>query len=228
MMTIWEKRFALAFCFAGTVLAGCSSSSEPARLYVMDATQRYATVRPVSAQEAPIVAVAGVKLPEYLNQNGIVTRDSNNEITRADSNIWAGSLSEEIARTIAENISVMLPSDRVTLNAGRRSIPVDYTVDVEIVNFERDAAVKNVDLVATWVVFRGDERSMLAMRRSRFSKPVAGSEYKDTVAAMSEALAALCEEITSTINRGPGRTDRFASGRSTQRQMSGEGATRRR
>jgi len=221
---IWLTSIA---CIAGAVLAGCSSVNEPARLYVLDATQRSTAVRPASAQEAPIVAIAGVKLPEYLNQNGIVTRDSNNEITRADSHIWAGPLSEEIARTIAEDISVMLPSDRVTLNAGRRSIPVDYTIDVEIVSFERDAAARNVDLVATWIVFRGDERSMLAMRRSRFSKPVAGPDYKDSVAAMSEALAALCEEITGTMNRSPGRTDRVATGRQS-RQMSGEGATRRR
>jgi len=95
------------------------------------------------------------------------------------------------------------------------------------VNFERDAAAKNVDLVATWMVFRGDERGLLAMRRSRFTKPVTGPEYKDTVAAMSEALAALCEEITSTINRSPGKTDRFAAGRQS-RQLSGEGTARRR
>lgn len=226
-MTTWATRLASVSCIAGAMLAGCSASGELTHLYVMDATQRYAAVRPASAQEAPIVAVASVKLPEYLNQNGIVTRDGNNEITRADFHIWAGPLSEEIARTIAENIAVMLPSDRVTLNAGRRSIPVDYTIDVEIVTFERDAAAKKVDLVATWVIFRGDERSMLAMRRSRFSKPMSGSDYKDTVAAMSEALAALCEEITTTINRGPGKTDRFAAGRQS-RQLSGEPPARRR
>jgi hypothetical protein len=44
---------------------------------------------------------------------------------------------------------------------------------------------------------------------------------------MSEALAALCEEITTTINRGPGKTDRFAAGRQS-RQLSGEGTARRR
>ena len=201
-MTAARSGLALMLGATGLLLVGCTEATEPTRNYVIDAAEQRGTVRQVSARDGPIVAIVPVVVPEYLNQNGIVTRNSRNEITRAEFDVWAGPLSEEIARAVAENLSSMLPTDRVTLSAGRRSIPVDYTVEIEIVRFERQASDNAVDLVARWTVFRGDERSVLTMRRSRYSKPVAGSEYRDSVAAMSDAVASLSEEIAAAIAQG--------------------------
>lgn len=208
---------------AGVILAGCVSPSEMTRQYVITATGQQGAVRPVSAQEGPIVAVAPVTLPEYLNQHGIVTRGAGNEITRAEYHAWAGPLSEEIARAVAENLSAMLPTDRVIVGTARRSIPVDFTVDIEIANFERETDSNAVDLVARWAVFRGDERSLLAMRRSQFRETASGPEYGDTVAAMSEAVATLSEEIVATIRKGRDRrkSDRWTAER-TSRSLSGD------
>jgi uncharacterized lipoprotein YmbA len=205
---------------AGLLLVSCTEATEPARRYVIDAAEQRGLVRQSSAQDGPIVAIAPVIVPEYLNQNGIVTRNGRNEITRAEFDVWAGPLSEEIARAVSENLCSLLPTDRVTLSAGRRSIPVDYTVEIEIVRFERDANDNAVDLVARWTVFRGDERSVLTMRRSRYSKPVAGSEYVDIVAVMSDAVASLSEEIAAAIaqgrnGRGGGRVASERSSRSS-------------
>jgi uncharacterized lipoprotein YmbA len=213
------KAILLVLWTAGAALAGCSQPGEPVRHYVIDTVDQRPAMRPVAGQPGPIVAVSPIALPEYLNQNGIVTRTQGNEVLRAESHAWAGPLAEEIARAVAENLSAMLPTERVTLGAARRAIPVDYTVDIEIVNFERDAAGNAVDLVARWMVFRGDERGLLVMRRSQFRKPAGGPDYRDTVAAMSEAVAALSEEIASAITQGPDRrrSDRWAAERPTRR-----------
>lgn len=195
------RSIALIVCAAGACVA-CSGPAIPVREYVIDSAEQRAIVRQVSAPQGPIIAVSPVTLPEYLNHNGIVTRNQGNEITRAEYHVWAGPLAEEIARAVGENLSAMLPTDRVTLSAARRAMPVDYTVDIEIVSFERDVT-NNVDLVARWAVFRGDGRGMLAMRRAQFRKPAGGADYQDTVAAMSEAIAALSEEIATAIMQRP-------------------------
>ncbi|HEX6978078.1 MAG TPA: PqiC family protein [Alphaproteobacteria bacterium] len=208
------------------VLAGCAEPGAPIRHYVIDTTEQRGTVRQASAQDGPIIAVAPVALPEYLNQNGILTRNSRNEIVRSESHVWAGPLSEEIGRAVAENLSALLPTDRVTLGAVRRILPVDYTVDIEIVQFERTEATNAVDLVARWVVFRGDERTVLAMRRSQLHTPVAGTEYQDTAAAMSDALGALSEEIASAImqTRDRRKSDRLSAERMSRNQGGNGGA----
>jgi uncharacterized lipoprotein YmbA len=221
MAIISMRLAAAAVC---TILAGCTEPGEPMRHYVIDATEQRGAVRQVSAQQGPIIALAPVTLPEYLNQNGIVTRNSRNEITRSESHVWAGPLSEEIGRAVAENLSALLPTDRVTLSATRRSIPVDYSIDIEIARFEHVESSSTVDLVARWLVFRGDERTVLMMRRSQVQRPISGAEYRDTAAAMSEALAVLSEEIAAAIvqTRDRRRSDRWAAER-TPRSQSGDG-----
>lgn len=218
---------------AALLLAGCTEATEPTRHYIIDAAEQRGAVRQVAAQEGPVVAVAPVIMPEYLNQNGIVTRNSRNEVTRAEFHQWAGPLSEEIARAVAENLSAMVPTDRVTLSSNRRSIPIDYAVEIEIVQFEREANSNAVTLIARWTVYRGDERSVLTMRRSRYSKAAASSEYQDTVAAMSDAVASLSDEIAATISRArSGRgAGRYAADPSSSKTASGEASrptTRRR
>jgi uncharacterized lipoprotein YmbA len=222
----------LTIAVACTILAACAEPGEPMRHYVIDATEQRGAIRQVAARQGPVIALAPVTLPEYLNQNGIVTRNSRNEITRSDSHVWAGPLSEEIGRAVAENLSVLLPTDRVTLSATRRSIPVDYAIDIEIAQFERVESSSTVDLVARWIVFRGDERTVLLMRRSQLQRPVSGTEYHDTAAAMSDALAVLSEEIASSIvqTRDRRQSDRWAAERMSRNQsgdVGGRSARRR-
>jgi hypothetical protein len=228
-MTFGKARF---LGMAGLLLAGCTEATEPTRHYIIDAAEQRGAVRQVAAQEGPVVAVAPVTMPEYLNQNGIVTRNSRNEVTRAEFHQWAGPLSEEIARTVAENLSAMLPTDRVTLSNNRRSIPIDYAVEIEIVQFEREASSNAVTLIARWTVYRGDESGVLTMRRSRFSKAAAGSQYQDTVAAMSDAIASLSDEIATTISqarsrRGLGRYAGEPSSKTASGEASRSAARRR-
>lgn len=223
-MAIIPKRLAVAAVCS--VLVGCAEPGEPMRHYVIDATEQRGAIRQVAAQQGPVVALAPVTLPEYLNQYGIVTRNIRNEITRSDSHVWAGPLSEEVGRAVAENLSVLLPTDRVTLSATRRSIPVDYSIDIEIARFERVESSSTVDLVARWLVLRGDERTVLMMRRSHVERPISGAEYGDTAAAMSEALAVLSEEIAAAImqTRDRRRTERWAVERMPRSQSGNSGA----
>jgi uncharacterized lipoprotein YmbA len=222
IMPMSSKTRAWALLATFFVVAGCAGSDVLTRHYVIDAPDQRRQVQPASAQNGPIIAVAPVTLPDYLNQSGIVTREPGNEITRAEFHLWAGPLAEEIARAVAENLSAILPTDRVTLAVGRRSIPIDYLVDIEIVKFERDPN-NVVQLVARWTLFRGDEKALLAMRRSQFQAAAAGPEYDATVAAMSQAVVGLSEEIAAAIRQGrrPARSDRWAAER-TSRSPSGE------
>ena len=212
---------------AGLFLAGCAESVVP-NSYIMTADSQRDAVRPASAADGPIVYIAPVRLPEYLNHDGIVTRDHGNEIRRAEAHVWAGPLSDEIARAMSENLSALLPTDRTTLAESGGQIPVDYAVAIEIVTFELNSGTNMVDMVARWVLFRGEEKRLLTMRRSEFHKQVAGADYRDTVATMSEAVAALSDDIATAISQSRDRrkSDRWAARRAPG-PSSGEATARR-
>jgi len=180
------------------LVSACAGKTPPTRYYVLDPVSKSAAATPAQAQAGPVVGVMTVDLPEYLNQPGITTRGPANEVVRADFDQWAGPLADEVTRVVSENLSRMLPSDRVTAAAGSRSIPPDFVVEIEIARFELDQKGA-VQLIARWTVLRDSDQSLLAMRTSRISRPVAQAGYNGTVNAMSGALADLCRQISDVI-----------------------------
>jgi len=94
----------------------------------------------------------------------------------------------------------MLPTDHLSVSGSGQASSASYTVEVEIVRFDRDAQ-NVVHLIAHWAVTRNDGRKLVAMRRSTFEQSSSG-DYAGTVAAMSHALSDLCTEIANAIKRG--------------------------
>ena len=191
-------------CLLGAaVLSACvgGGPAAPTRYYVLAPAADTGPIpsNAAAAGEGPSVELIRVALPEYLNQSSIVTRGQTNEVTRAEYDLWAGPLSDEVTRTLAENLSMALPTERLATGAARRMGPADYVVEVEIVSFERDAA-NNVHLIARWSVSRDDGRTLVAMRRTVYQAPAA-ADYGTTVRAMSRALGDLGNDIAGTIKK---------------------------
>lgn len=186
--------------------SGLGGSEPPVHYYVLTAAAVNPSPGPAPAQHGPVISVAPVALPEYLNQAGITTRQGQSEMVRAGSDRWAGPLASEITRNVGENLSVMVPTDRLLLvGSAGLTVPVDFVVQIEIAAFERDQS-NVVKMIARWSLFGEDGRSLVTMRTSRISRPTTGTDYDSTVAAMSGALEELCREIASAIQEGPPAT----------------------
>jgi uncharacterized lipoprotein YmbA len=205
-MMLYGRRISpkLGLCILVLLLSACSSlrgEITPTRYYVLNPVARDASVDAARAQAGPAIGVTPVDLPEYLNQPGITTRGPANEVVRAEFDQWAGPLADEVTRVVGENLSRMLPSDRVTVASSGRTVPLDYIVEIEIASFERDQSGQ-VQLIARWTVFRDSDQSLITMRTSRISRPAAETDYNSIVSAMSAALADLCGEIAQALTTG--------------------------
>jgi len=180
--------------------AGLGGPSPPNHYYVLNSVGG-APTGSGSAQHGPLVVISPVAIPAYLDQPGITTRGAGNEVIRADFDRWAGPLGSDVTRVVGENLSAMVPTDRLTVSSTGRTLPVDFLVETEITTFERDQN-NTVQLVARWTLYAGDGDTILTMRTSRLAKPAAGSDYNSDAAAMSSALEDLCREIASAIREG--------------------------
>ena len=179
-------------------LSACSSlfESAPVSYYVLSAAPADPAAAPLGA--GAIFAVAPVRVPQYLGQRWIVTRTGENEIDLAKNDQWGSPLSDDIASVLGENLSAMIPSDRVVQLPVSASVPVDYEVRVEIVGFERQPD-GGVVLVARWTVFGDGGRRLFAMSRSGFRAADVPNDYPAITKAMSSLLAELSREIASTL-----------------------------
>lgn len=203
-MSIRSRQFIIPVLAAITLAAaGCSKplggSDEPSRFFVLspEPVQHSAQAQSASARGS-IIGVSRVELADHLRREAIVTRSSDNRVEVADLDLWAAEPQEIITTVLADNISNMVPTERVILLPSSRTIPLDYRVQVGISTFEQgpDGTVK---LVAGWQVFKGDDFGLLSMRKSTISEPVEGEGYDAIVAAMSKALGELSRQITAEI-----------------------------
>ncbi|MBL8659942.1 MAG: membrane integrity-associated transporter subunit PqiC [Rhodospirillales bacterium] len=208
MRRVSGARLRLCLLAAVFAVAGCSGllnrESEPTNFFLLTPMAKPAApAQAVSAgRNGPFVGVFPVRLPAYLDRASIVTKTSANELDVAQFYAWAGPLSPNITSVIGENLSVLIPTDRIVPVPANLPMQIDYEVAVEIIDFVRDAD-GNVQLTARWMVTRNDGRQLLAVRQSGFRATDVPFDYDAIVATMSRLLAELSRDIAAEIRNAP-------------------------
>ena len=180
-------------------LAGCGSlfgSSPPISYYTLTPTASADAALPSLANH--IIAVQTVRLPDYLNQNGIVTRSEANLINVARDSQWAGTLNDNITNVIVANLARLLATTRVIAYPVSAALPVDRVVQVDISQFEQ-APGGEVALNAQWTIFADGGRTYLATDAGTYATPASESGYTGIAAAMSELLGSLSRDIAVAL-----------------------------
>jgi uncharacterized protein len=180
-------------------LGGCRSQTP--RFYTLSPIQEDQVVskRKSPAQNA-IIGIGPVRLADYLDQAMLVNRTSDNQAVKAEYDRWVGSFKDNFVNVLADNIGVLLGTERIYLYPWRTSVPIDYQVVVDVIRCDGrlgDAAW----LEARWNIFQGPEKKLLKINRSSIREPVNGAGYGALVAAQSRALATLSQEIAEAIQQ---------------------------
>ncbi|CAO3424423.1 PqiC family protein [Azospirillum doebereinerae] len=187
-------------------LPGCSSA--PQRLYVLTPLPRQ-TVTP--QRNGRSIGVQAITLPEYLDRPEIISHAGPNELATSPDDRWAEPLPANMTRVVAENLSVLLGTDRVHTLPSRREEEADYEVAIAVDRFERTTTDNSV-LDARWVILNGGTQKVVVSNRTRLTAPVSGDGYAALVAAMNETLTALSRDVAKDIaNLRPRKTAQSGS-----------------
>jgi len=192
-------------------LVACASQPVQIREYVLTQAATSDAVgsgTSVPSGSDPTIGVGPVRLPRYLRRAQIVTRVGTNELRTSDTERWGEDLDRGLARVVAENLAVLVPTTRTVAFPWRSAEPMDYRVAIEVQRFERapDGAVV---LEAQWTVSGGAEAAPLVYRTSVIREASEGSSYAEAVSAMSTAAGRLSREIADAIRgqaSAPGST----------------------
>src|SRR4029453_9869228 len=148
------------------VLSGCLGSTPPTHFYLIPPLTSGDTASPASAGQRDLtLGVGPVTVPPYLDRPQLVTRTSRAKLALADFDQWAGPLADTIARVLAENLSLLLPTERVVLYPWSRALDPDYQITVEVLQFDRGPGGEVV-LAARWSLLDhdGQERVLRTAR----------------------------------------------------------------
>lgn len=176
-------------------MAGCATSP-PARFYTLNGISKPDNASPSAAGKTEVIGVGPVSIPDSLDRPQIITISGENEVKIAEFDRWSGSCRDEIARVLTENLSVLLPSQRVVSYAWGRRVSLNRQITVDILRLDGGLGGK-VILKVNWAILEENGTKTIMVRRSDISEPVNGGDYASFVAALSRALGTLSREIAA-------------------------------
>jgi len=189
-----------AVALGASILAGCiGGKSQPSKFYVLSSLPS-GTGKPVAAAERGVaIGVGPVSLPTYMDRPEIVTRSGGNQLHLSEFDRWAEPLQQNVTRVLAQNLSILIPTDRTALYPWERSVPLNYQIVVEVARFEGSADGNSL-LTARWSIVGPDGKQELLTGQSSFRESIGPpQDYEATVSAMSRSLADFSREIAAAI-----------------------------
>jgi uncharacterized protein len=172
------------------VAAGCSSA--PSRFYTLNST---ATGDGTATSNVAVI-VGPVSIPGEVDRPQFTVQVAPNRVVVDEFNRWAAPLSENIARVVAGDLSVLLGTPRVAAMPAA-NFAADYRVTINIQRFETVPG-KSVLIDAVWVV-RPPSGGTAQSGRTIASEPVSDESYDALAAAHSRALAKVSSDIAAAI-----------------------------
>ena len=195
----------------GTVLivsivffAGClgKGTQKPTEFYLLQPLDFSIEEQGVAAGEGVVLGIGPVRVRDYLNRPQIVTRTSTNEIRIHDFNYWGEPLSTNFTAILAQNLSVLLSTDRILIfpYRSKQELPLEYQVAVDVIRFDGEPGVEATLLAQYYIEeFKENQRKKVVTRQPSFKKPLADKSLETLVAAMSELVADLSRQIAEEI-----------------------------
>lgn len=181
---------------AMAILQACASSP-PSRFYTLNPMAPTEEGAKTTNGAKPVsITVMPVELPDYLDRPQIVTRYGRNQLKMASFDRWAGSLGDNMSAVLAENLSTILQTDQVSVQAGQGK--ADYAVAMRVVRLDCIPG-DQVRLKAHWNVFSGPGQKNVVTGLSNIRETLTDMGYDSIVAAVSKAMGLVSRDIARKI-----------------------------
>ncbi len=181
-----------------TILPGGCGTTYEVKYYVLSPIETTEPTTPGNVSEGIAVAVGPIKLAEQLKRSQIVTRLSQNQVNISEFNQWGGSLEDDFANVLSENLSILLNSGRVFIYPSHLETSKAYRVEIEVSRFDGTLGQEAI-LKGRWIIYRAQASEPTLMKRFFLREPVSDNSYAALVAAQSRALGKLSRHIADAI-----------------------------
>jgi uncharacterized lipoprotein YmbA len=213
LLTTWFYREAFSMKnYAGSFLArfiligalalilGCASTP-PSNFYILNSIEKQEAHQQGSdTMQHVAIGIGSIEIPDYLDRSQMVTLKSHSELKIDEFNRWAGSLKENISLVLAENLSLLLSTDRVFVHPWIPADAVNYWIHVEIIRLDAIPG-DTVTMKALWTISGDHGKKELITRTSEFTEKLNENSYGMMAAAMSRTFEKLSQEIAPEIKK---------------------------
>ena len=195
------QKTSLLVLFIVVLMAGCGGKSTPVEFYTLNSAGNMCqNAKTADAAQTIAIGIGPVEIPQILDRPQIVTRTGPNKLKVDEFHRWAGPLQAEIAKVLAQNISLLLDTEQVVVFPWEAGFKPLYRVTVDIRSFEGQLG-ENVVLEAVWRVSDQEDQKVQIIKTSVIKEALSTTDYETLVAAKSQTIAQLSREIAQEIQR---------------------------
>jgi uncharacterized lipoprotein YmbA len=184
---------------AGVLLlqCGCMGSTPPASFYLLEplssAQATQAEPEPVSGR--PILALASVRIPQYLQRPELVSASGKNTYVLDELHRWAEALDDNISRVMLQDLAVLIPAEVMSVSSSR-SRPSDLRLAVTVLEFHIDPQ-NQARLSVQWQLSDGGER--LVAKQSSYKVAADSADTPAKVFALNQCLNRLNRDLAAAV-----------------------------
>ena len=177
--------------------SGCLNlkpAEDPIRYFLLHPMAEAGEARAETPEDLRL-GIAPVVVPNYLTKPWIVVRTSRTEIRYSDYDKWAENVDKGVQRVLAENLALLLHTDRVRLNSWKGAHE-DLVLHLTLQRLEVDEEGQVV-LEALWQI--SGRRAASGRQVVVLSGPAPAADPSGAVVTMSQAVAELSRTIAQAI-----------------------------
>ena len=183
-----------------SLLSGCfgGGATTPVRYYLIDPMDYSSNT--VKAVRELSVSIIDLHIPQYLDRFHIAKRTNESQLEFSEDNQWGEGLRKNLLRTLARNLSKLLSTVDVSTPLNRSSSSPDYTLQVDIEQFEQDVDNK-IKLVARWQLSGTQQSEPLGIYSAELQseQTVEVDNYDQMVSVMRDMFGELSNRIAESI-----------------------------
>jgi uncharacterized lipoprotein YmbA len=184
-----------------TLQFGCGRS-QSSQFYVMTSTVENDGASSAADNLKDIsIGIGPVELSDYMLRPQILTYERAGKLNYAELERWAEPLDDNFARVIAQNLSLLIPTEQIFIFPYRGSAKVKYQIVFEVLRFAKGADGQ-VTLVVLWSIYDEQELKLLTRKKSTYQRPGPTGEetyYEQLSTTMSQLLEDLSRDLSSQL-----------------------------
>lgn len=180
------------------LLAGCGGTSPTVTYYGLASLDPDVVVAKDSVEHDIALGVGPVLIPDYLKNSRMALRRGHNRYHFDEYHRWAGMLDKDFTAVLANNLGVLLGTDKVAVFPWINYFHPDYQLVVEVLQFDGDL---NGDAVlrVRWMVSDAQGKQLLLSGTSEKRQALLQPSYDALVDAESRILEDLCRDLAGSL-----------------------------
>jgi hypothetical protein len=145
-----------------------------------------------------VIVVGPVSTPDILKQSQISTGSTDDQYLLNDQHRWAGEVSHQFSRAMAELLSDKLGTEDVIIFPMWEDLEPTHQITFDILALDGILG-EDANLMVRWSLIDPKGKAVRVTRRSSFSEKPADAGYDAWVSAQRSNVRRLSEEIAAAI-----------------------------